>query len=784
MKDGAKTKEQLIGELEELRRRFGELEALQRELKDSEDRNRHLMQVLRAIHNVNQLISREKELPLLLSDACRNLVETRGYYNAWLVLLEETGGFTLYQEAGLGEEFLPLVQYLKQGKIPVCGQRALKKGGVIVTGNPASECPDCPLSSKYAGRGAMTVRLEHGRRIFGLMSVSIPARFVGDEEELALFQEIAGDIGFALHIIAEEEKQRQAKKDLKESRKKYTTLVKNIPEAVYSCLPDENATMLYISDRFGDWTGYYPYDFYRDARTWPNCIHPEDREDAVARFRAAIENLAEVDLEYRVVHRDTGQVRYIRDHGTPVFGDCGKITRYDGVFSDITRLKEAEEKAWKSEKRYRELANRLPQIVFETDADGRLTFVNDRAFTAMGYSHEDFGRGLNILQMIVPAERERAKEGLSRVTRREGPGYNDYTMLRKDGSTFPAIIYNEPIITDGNLQGFQGIVTDITERKKAEAEREKLERRAQVSSHLASIGEMASGIAHEINNPLTSVIGFSSLLMEKDIPDEMKEDARIINEGAERVAEIVNRLLAFSRQHKPQRSLTDINAVIENTLALRKYSLETSNIEVTLSLEHGLLQTVADAGQLQQVFMNIIINAETEMKQAHGRGSLTVKTEHEDDIIRISFQDNGPGIAEENLEKIFNPFFTTRKVGEGTGLGLSLSYGIIAEHNGKLYAKSQPGQGATFFIELPVILDEWQEKDFSPVEEKETAGETGGRILVMDDEPTVLSLIGRIISGEGYGVQTASCGEEAIEMIKKNNYDLVLSDIKLPGPRG
>lgn len=182
--------------------------------------------------------------------------------------------------------------------------------------------------------------------------------------------------------------------------------------------------------------------------------------------------------------------------------------------------------------------------------------------------------------------------------------------------------------------------------------------------------------------------------------------------------------------------------------------------------------------------MNIIINAETEMKQAHGRGSLTVKTEHEDDIIRISFQDNGPGIAEENLEKIFNPFFTTRKVGEGTGLGLSLSYGIIAEHNGKLYAKSQPGQGATFFIELPVILDEWQEKDFSPVEEKETAGETGGRILVMDDEPTVLSLIGRIISGEGYGVQTASCGEEAIEMIKKNNYDLVLSDIKLPGLSG
>ena len=899
MKDSVKTKAQLISELE----------VLQKGLKDIADRNSRLMRVLRSIRNVNQLITRERELPLLLRGACSNLVETRGYYNAWIVLLEETGGLTLYQESGLGKEFSPLAQHLKQGKLPVCGQRALEEGGVIVTGDPASECPDCPLSRKYAGRGAMTARLEYGGHVFGLMSVSIPARFVGDEEEAALFKEMAGNIGFALHGITEEENQSQARKELEESRKKYTALVKNIPEAMYSCLPDENATMLYISDRFGDWTGYYPYDFYRDGSTWPNCIHPEDREDAVARFRRAIENHTEVDLEYRVVHRDSGRVRYIRDHGTPIFDERGRIARYDGVFSDVTRLKRAEEKAWKSEKRYRELANRLPQIVFETDADGRLTFVNDRAFAAMGYSREDFDRGLNVLQMVVPAERERAEEGLRRVIGGEGPGYNDYTMLRKDGSTFPAIIYNEPIFGDGGFQGFRGIVTDITEqkqmeeelirardyaqnllenspspiivinpdtsidyvnpalekitgftaedligqkppypfwtgeqqakidedfrtafrrkgadrveeefqtrdgrrftveitsrpvihngqfqyylaswmditeRKRAEAEKEKLERRAQVKSRLASIGEMASGIAHEINNPLTGVIGFSELLMEKDIPDELKEDVRIINDGAERVAEIVNRLLAFSRQHEPQRRSTDINSVIENTLALRKYSLETNNIEITTSLDPDLPVTLADAGQLQQVFMNIIINAEKEMKSAHGRGRLTVKTEHKDDIIRISFQDDGPGIAEENLEKIFNPFFTTREVGEGTGLGLSLSYGIIAEHNGKLYVKSQPGQGATFFIELPVI-EECQTPSSSSKEEREAADETDGRILVMDDEPAVLSLISRIISGEGYKVETASCGEEAIELIKNNSYELLLSDIKLPGLSG
>jgi len=234
---------------------------------------------------------------------------------------------------------------------------------------------------------------------------------------------------------------------------------------------------------------------------------------------------------------------------------------------------------------------------------------------------------------------------------------------------------------------------ELEERhKKAEAERIELGRKAELASRLAAVGEMASGIAHEINNPLTSVIGFAQLLMRKDTPEDIRQDVTIIADGAQRVASIVKRLLTFARQRKPERKYININEIIEATLDLRAYEMETNNIEGSTQLAPDLPWTMADTSQLQQVFLNIIINAETEMKLAHGRGNLLVKTETIDNTIRISFNDDGQGIAKENLERIFEPFFTSREVGQGTGLGLSVCHGIITEHGGKIYAKSKLGK--------------------------------------------------------------------------------------------
>jgi C4-dicarboxylate-specific signal transduction histidine kinase len=228
------------------------------------------------------------------------------------------------------------------------------------------------------------------------------------------------------------------------------------------------------------------------------------------------------------------------------------------------------------------------------------------------------------------------------------------------------------------ITGFRGISREVTERKRMEEEKRQLEQKAQLASRLASVGEMASGIAHEINNPLTGVIGYAQLLLQEDLPDNIRKDLETINDGAQRVANVIQRLLAFARQTKPQRTYVNINEVLATTLDLRGYHLQTSNIKITKHLAPDLPLTVADAGQLQQVFLNLIVNAETEMNLARGHGKLTVKTQRINDTIRISFNDDGGGISEENLERIFDPFFTTRQVGQGTGLGLSVCYGIVS----------------------------------------------------------------------------------------------------------
>jgi signal transduction histidine kinase len=223
-----------------------------------------------------------------------------------------------------------------------------------------------------------------------------------------------------------------------------------------------------------------------------------------------------------------------------------------------------------------------------------------------------------------------------------------------------------------------------------------------VTNRLSSIGELASGIAHELNNPLTSIIGFSDLLLGRELPDDVKEDLTIINTEAQRTAKIVKNLLSFARSRAPEEKSVSVNDAIGKILELRAYEQKVNDIEVTTRFAADLPEVTADEFQLQQVFLNLVINAEYFMKLAHDRGTLVIITERAGDVVRVSFADDGPGIAPESLPRLFDPFFTTKEVGKGTGLGLSICHGIISAHGGKIYAESELGKGATFFVELPI----------------------------------------------------------------------------------
>jgi signal transduction histidine kinase len=241
------------------------------------------------------------------------------------------------------------------------------------------------------------------------------------------------------------------------------------------------------------------------------------------------------------------------------------------------------------------------------------------------------------------------------------------------------------------------------ERKQTEERERQLQLQLNLSSRLASLGLMLEGIVHEINNPLASIVGFAQMLMYEDIPENIREDVRTISDNAHRVADIMNNLTTFARQQKLARTYVNVNDIIGDTLKTRANALEFSKISVITQLEPTLPSTMADATLLQQAFLNLVINAETEMKLAHSKGSLLIKTALIADTIQVSFTDNGPGILEANLVHLFDPFFSTREVGQGRGLGLSVCYGIITAHKGHIHVKSQLGKGSVFTVELPVV---------------------------------------------------------------------------------
>jgi signal transduction histidine kinase len=239
------------------------------------------------------------------------------------------------------------------------------------------------------------------------------------------------------------------------------------------------------------------------------------------------------------------------------------------------------------------------------------------------------------------------------------------------------------------------LLTDISEER---ARQETL----YMTDRLASIGEMASGIAHELNNPLTSIIGLSEIIAMENVPDTVKEDMNIIKSESQRAADIVKNLLSFGRKNTSQKQPMAVNKIIQDVLRLRSYEHGVNNIKVIKELATDLPDIMADPSQIQQVIINLVLNAEQAMISAHDKGTITIRTQKVDNLVRITFSDDGPGIEPENLRHIFDPFFTTKETGKGTGLGLSISYGIVNEHNGKIYASSEPGKGATFVVELPL----------------------------------------------------------------------------------
>lgn len=308
------------------------------------------------------------------------------------------------------------------------------------------------------------------------------------------------------------------------------------------------------------------------------------------------------------------------------------------------------------------------------------------------------------------------------------------------------------------------------------------------SEKLSGIGEFVAGVAHELNNPLTSVMGFSELLVQADSDPQHKRYLDMIHKSAQRCQKIVQSLLSFARRHKPERKAVCVNKLIEAALDILNYQLRTSNIEVTSALAPQLPLAMVDPHQMQQVFLNIINNARQAIEGHQLGGWIRITTATRGANVCVTVQDSGPGIPEQSLRKIFDPFFTTKEVGKGTGLGLSLCYGIVKEHGGRIIPRSKLGEGATFEIELPITHEARETPDPKPpppetevINPREGAGK---KVLVIDDEEPILHMVREALSCRGYHVDLASDGESGLKCLNQKRYDVTLCDWKMPGLSG
>ncbi|MBC7235565.1 MAG: GAF domain-containing protein [Chloroflexi bacterium] len=306
------------------------------------------------------------------------------------------------------------------------------------------------------------------------------------------------------------------------------------------------------------------------------------------------------------------------------------------------------------------------------------------------------------------------------------------------------------------------------------------------SAKLSAVGQLIAGVAHELNNPLTAVMGYAQLLQTSEgLDPEVLRDVAKIYAQAERAAKIVQNLLTFAREYKAERHLVDVNEILSRTIELRLYQLRVENIEVEVRLAEQKLTTWADGNQLQQVFLNLINNAQDAMVEHRGGGRLTIVSSCEGERIRVDISDDGPGLSAEVRQHLFEPFFTTKEVGKGTGLGLSICFGIVSEHDGVIEVESEEGHGTTFKVFLPLVKAE------GPVTTKAESQQPhlprGRRTLIVEDERDVASLLERILRQEGHEIVLASNGQEALEALTQDespSFDLIISDIKMPGLDG
>lgn len=467
-------------------------------------------------------------------------------------------------------------------------------------------------------------------------------------------------------------------------------------------------------------------------------------------------------------------------------GDWWQVTRQktsDGgiaaLRSDITTLKAAEEAASNSNAFILSLMNACPLPFGMTRLDDGFVIYESPA------SKHLFQRGLDgkPAHAISNFKSPRQREVYVEILKRDG-FVDDFQIeaLRADGSEFPASLTARLV----EFEGEEVIVfatDDLTRQHEIEAEMARQQEALYQSEKLSALGELLAGIAHELNNPLSVLVGQALMLSETAVDAKTRERAEKIGSAADRCARIVKAFLAMARQQPTRSAETEINELVEGALEMTAYALRSSDVTVQLQLSDELPVIHGDPDQLRQVLINLLVNAQHALEEVEGERKLKISTRYlkRSREVVLKVKDNGPGVSVDMQRRIFEPLFTTKEVGIGTGIGLALCHRIITSHGGRIKVESSEEGGATFVVRFPVSVPGIEDAEKSDVN-LTSAGQ--GKLLVVDDEVDVGSLVAEILQRDGYDVSVATSGEDALKLLGQEHFDAVISDLRMPGMDG
>jgi PAS domain S-box-containing protein len=468
-------------------------------------------------------------------------------------------------------------------------------------------------------------------------------------------------------------------------------------------------------------------------------------------------------------------------HASALIRDtAGRVRRRQGTLVDISERQQIETRLQREQEFARRLVESFPDLVIALDREDRYTFVSPRSRELLGFSPEEL-IGSPFSEHVEAHSRREVQAFLGAILSGQcANGSTEFLFRRNDGEARLFRATASPLMDfSGRIAGVIAAARDITDSKRMEQQLIQNER-------LAAMGQMIAGVAHELNNPLTAVLGVTELLRDSTADDSVRRQLEIAHRQARRAAQIVQSLLTFSRPPQPRKICLNLSELIERSLQLHEHSLRSNRITVDFSAPADLPLILGDTSQLTQVFLNLIANAEQAIREIRDHGNLRIRVSRSTDRVVATFQDDGAGIPREILPKIFDPFFTTKRPGRGTGLGLSICLAILREHNGEIEAQPIPQGGSLFTIWLPIargtalFLAEPRETTAASTSRempREAAAEYS--VLVVDDEESIREMIREGLSARGFYVQAAAGVEEALSVMERRNFHAVLCDLNL-----